>query len=94
MYEQVLRLVATLLVLIFLKKECSASFDIDLATPGYKGHLLRDEQGWNSALSKTLNWIRGVEKRIPCMYSRLELGANWEDAMENMWLGNRTVLVK
>ena len=31
-------------------------------------------------IAKALKWIKEQEKKIPLLYSRLEFGANWEDA--------------
>ena len=78
-YEQVLRLIATLLVLFYLKKD--PAYDISLVVPGY-----RATSSTNSAhaLSRALAWIRAVERRVPFVYSRLGLGANWEAAIEKM----------
>lgn len=81
-YQEVLKLVATVLMLALLRAHFPDLFPISL-DPLTARSFLADEK-WGLKIKKALQWLKAIDRKVPSVCSRLELGANWENASN--WL--------
>ena len=84
MYETLVKLVATLLVLKRLSQLTDKSFPV-FFTPkiGLRDGVDISPSKYAEALKKAVHFASAADKKYPSLYSQLELGHNWEHMLEN-----------
>ncbi|XP_029386605.1 protein mono-ADP-ribosyltransferase PARP4 [Echeneis naucrates] len=75
----ILRLVATLLVLQLMRVE-SVEEGKFLSTLFCLNEPPSPRPEWWSKVQKAVDWVRWADKQYPCIYSRLEFGLSWESS--------------
>ncbi|KAJ7391394.1 Protein mono-ADP-ribosyltransferase parp4 [Desmophyllum pertusum] len=85
-FEAVQRLLATLMMLAFIKLRLCVEFPLTLP-PGQAFEVNVDGlvgEPYSKDITRALKWIKIQERTIPLLYSRLEFGANWEAATQTI----------
>ena len=78
-------MLATLLVLAYLRHHKPAAFPLQMKPP-FKMHESSDgsEVEWQAKVAKALTWLKTADKLVPCACTRLQLGNNWEDVIPKL----------
>lgn len=79
------KILATLLVLAFLRNHFQQFFPLYLLPP-FRPRRKLEETGtsWQNQTEKALTWLMTADKLVPCLYTRLQLGISWEDVVPKL----------
>lgn len=85
-FESVKRLLATFMMLAFIKLRLYVEFPLTLpfGRPESEVTVAGLGKEYSKDITKALKWIKIKERKIPLLYSRLEFGVNWEAATQTM----------
>ncbi|XP_031548614.1 protein mono-ADP-ribosyltransferase PARP4-like isoform X2 [Actinia tenebrosa] len=81
-FHQIFRFFATLMMLFLLRSCFPSLFSFSLNPFGKKETEVAEE--WKEQISKAFCWLKAVDKKIPSLCWRLELGSDWEIAANLM----------
>ncbi|CAB4021019.1 Hypothetical predicted protein, partial [Paramuricea clavata] len=84
-YTILCKMLATLLVLAYLRHHKPAAFPLQLKPP-FKMHESSDgsEVELQAKVAKALTWLKTADKLVPCACTRLQLGNNWEEVIPKL----------
>lgn len=85
-FESVKRLLATVMMLAFIKLRLHVECPLTLpfGRPESEVTVTGLGEEYSKDILKALKWIKIQERKIPLLYSRLEFGVNWEAATQTM----------
>jgi len=84
-FEEVQRLLSTLIVLAFIKFRLSIEFPLILPLGAtFEVKIGGLGEPYTKDITRALKWVKIQEQKIPMLYARLEFGANWEAATQNI----------
>ena len=85
MYEGLVRLVATLLILQKISLSMGGHFSIVFSPNiGIKQEDTISLPEFWEAVKKAVQFASGMDKKYPKLYSRLEMGRSWTEALQKL----------
>ena len=84
-FSMLCKMLATLLVLVYLRRYKPSSFPVSLLPPfkiceSFEG----SEIEWHAKVAKALTWLKTADKLVPFACTRLQLGNNWEEVIPKL----------
>ncbi|XP_028417262.1 protein mono-ADP-ribosyltransferase PARP4-like isoform X3 [Dendronephthya gigantea] len=84
-FKTLCKMVATLLVLAYLRQKKCFAFQIQLIPPFKTPECpVGSDTELHAKVAKAMTWLKTADRSVPCLCTRLQLGNNWEEVIPRL----------
>ncbi|XP_028415270.1 serine/arginine repetitive matrix protein 1-like isoform X3 [Dendronephthya gigantea] len=84
-FKTLCKMVATLLVLAYLRQKKCFAFQIQLIPPFKMPECpVGSDTELHAKVTKAMTWLKTADRSVPCLCTRLQLGNNWEEVIPRL----------